>query len=273
MLRVVSALLLAAPAFAADENVNAQVVSALGEAGVKALHEQKEKAYSDLMAKHPEIAAKAKQTQLKLVKQLDAIPQAQKVLKDACGVDNLTADENVKTVASRLVSDSTLYAAVSEKLDETQRGEMEQNIVAGYKELSRLILEKDPEWAEKQEAAAKAALKEKGVGEPQFAQITALELEVTKARLAQATKELAKQSKASKNNAALLAPQFPFGPFWAFPYAFPYVFMPPFNMTTWPAATPLTPAGYFLPYPFAPCWPFFPCVSTDDAEKKPSASA
>ena len=42
---------------------------------------------------------------------------------------------------------------------------MEQNIVAGYKELSQLILEKDPEWAEKQEAAAKAALKENGVGE------------------------------------------------------------------------------------------------------------
>ena len=268
MLRVVSALLLASPAFAADENVNAQVVSALGEAGVKALHEQKEKAYSDLMAKHPEIAAKAKETQLKLVKQLDGIPAAQKVLKDACSVDNLTADENVKTVASRLVSDSTLYAAVSEKLDETQRGEMEQNIVAGYKELSKLILEKDPEWAEKQEAAAKAALKDNGVGEPQFAQITALELEVTKARLAQATKELAKQSKASKNS-ALLAPQFPFGPFWAFPYAYPYVFMPPFNTTTYPA-TPLTPAGYFLPYPFAPCWPFFPCVSTDDASA-PSA--
>ena len=91
------------------------------------------------------------------------------------------------------------------------------------------------------------------------------------ARRAQATKELSKQSKASKDNAALLAPQFPFGPFWAFPYAFPYVFMPPFNMTAFPA-TPLTPAGYFLPYPFAPCWPFFPCVSTDDATKTPSSA-
>ena len=109
MLRVVSALLLAAPAFAAGENVNAQVVSALGEAGVKALHEQKEKAYSDLMAKHPEIAAKAKETQLKLVKQLDAIPQAQKVLKDACGVDNLTADENVTVSYTHLTLPTTPY--------------------------------------------------------------------------------------------------------------------------------------------------------------------
>jgi hypothetical protein len=47
--------------------------------------------------------------------------------------------------------------------------------------------------------------------------------------------------------------------------------MPPFNMTAFPA-TPLTPAGYFLPYPFAPCWPFFPCVSTDDATKTPSSA-
>ena len=95
------------------------------------------------------------------------------------------------------------------RLDTHMRLAVEQlssDQIAGYKELSQLILEKDPEWAEKQEAAAKAALKENGVGEPQFAQITALELEVTKARLAQATKELAKQSKASKNNAALLAP-------------------------------------------------------------------
>ena len=75
-------------------------VTAVNTDGVTALHEPKEKAYSDLMAKHPEIAAKAKQTQLKLVKQLDAIPQAQKVLKDACGVDNHVVNPEARAVVS-----------------------------------------------------------------------------------------------------------------------------------------------------------------------------
>lgn len=284
-MRGLFALLLAAPALAVDENVNAQVVAALGERGVKVLHDLKDSAVSKLMEKHPEVAARAKEAQLELVKQLDTIPRAQKLLRDACGVDDLTSDANVKGVASRLVSDTELYGAVSKALNDKQRGEMEQNVIAGYKVLSQVTLLHEPDWASKQEAAAKAALHESGIDDSQFSQLMSIELEVTKTRLAKATSALAKASKAaskssskkaSQKEAELIAPQFPFGPYpyygyYGFPWAYPYVFMPPWNITAFPAPTAVTPAGYFLPYPFAPCWPFFPCVAPD--EDKPSADA